>query len=481
MLARLWPSVLSLGWLLIALAGAELLLALVAIGVSDGQARSFGFGATVSALIGTTAVLATKGRAFTMGFRDAVILTVAAWFVLPILAAIPLLVGLEVTFVDAFFEMVSGITTTGSTVLVGLDSLPPSLLLWRSLLQWLGGFGIIALALVILPFLRIGGMQLLRLESTDRSEKAFPRVSVVARTVGEIYVALTAACFATYLVLGMTPFDAINHAFTTIPTGGFSTHDASFGYFESPALRWAAVVFMIAGAIPFLAYLRLLRRGELRERFDTQVRAMLLILVVIVIGLAVYLKSSQGFGVGSALTEAAFNVVSIVTTTGYASSDYMQWGNFAVTLFFMIMFVGGCSGSTSGGVKIMRFQIMGSTIVQQVRRLIYPHVVSSVRFGSQMINSDQIVSIGIFVTAYVGLVIVGTLVLSLTGLDFISASSGAAQAVGNVGPGLGPIIGPAGNFSTLDDLQKVVLAVAMVVGRLEILSVLVLLAPSFYR
>ncbi len=482
MLPRLWPAVLSLGWIVLAMAVAELVMAAVALAADDGEAPAFAIGAAISALAGGGAVLATKGRPFQLNFRDAVILTVAAWLVLPVFAALPfLLEPVALSPVDAFFEMVSAITTTGSTVMTGLDSRPTSLLLWRSTVQWLGGFGIIGLAIVILPFLKIGGMQLLRLEFSDRSDKALPRVKMVAQTIGQIYLGLTVLCFVVYLALGMTPFDALNHAFTTVCTGGLSTHDASFGHFDGAALRWAGIVFMIASSIPFLAYLRLVGRGRAGGRRDPQVIAFLVLIAVVAGGVALYLRLNDTYDTGSAITEATFNVVSVITTTGYASTDYTLWGGFPVFVFLLITFIGGCTGSTSGGIKVMRFQVIASALLQQLRRTIYPHRVQPVRFDGRTVADEQVASVLVFVCLYLGLVLAGSLLLSLTGLDTMTAVSGAAQAVGNVGLGLGPIIGPAGNYSSLADGQKLILAASMVLGRLEILSVLVLFAPSFYR
>lgn len=483
MLPRLWPAVHSLGWIVLTLAAAEAIMAGVAYGGDDGEGSSFAIGAAISLLAGGAAVMTTKGRRFELTFRDAVILTVGAWVVVPVFAAIPfLLQPVDLSLVDAFFEMVSAVTTTGSTIMVGLDDQPPSLLLWRSTVQWLGGFGIIGLALIILPFLKIGGMQLFRMEFSDRGDKALPRVRQVARALGQIYLGLTAACFVVYLLLGMTPFDALNHAMTTVCTGGMSTHDMSFGYFESAALHWTAIIFMIAGAIPFMAYLRIVGRGTLRERIEPQIPVLLGIIAGVAALLSIYLLATgQTTDAGEAVTRATFNVVSIVTTTGYASADYMLWGEFAILVFFIITFVGGSSGSTSGGLKIMRFQIVWATIVQQIRRLIHPHAVQPIRFGGRTVGDDQILSVAVFVVAFFGLVAVGALLLSLTGLDFLTAASGAAQAAANVGPGLGPIIGPAGNFSTLSDVQKLILCALMILGRLEILSVLVLFSSRFYR
>jgi len=464
------------------MAAAEAVMAGVALAADDGLAGSFAAGAAITALVGGGAVLANKGRAFEFSFRDAVILTVSAWFVLPLFAAIPLLFEpASITPVDAYFEMVSAITTTGSTVLVGLDDMPASLLLWRSTMQWLGGFGIIGLAIVILPFLKIGGMQLFRLESSDTGEKYLPRIRATAQLLGQIYLGLTALCFAAYLFLGMTPFDALNHAFTTVCTGGFSTHDASFGYFESPALRWTAVVFMLAGAIPFLAYLRIVSRGRLRERVEPQVVVFLLVAAAAVLVIFLWLTLSGQMGVGEALTDAAFNVVSVITTTGYASTDFALWGSFAAIAFFLFMFVGGCTGSTSGGIKILRYQILAATVFQHVRQTIYPHIVQPVRYGGRTIGNDQIASVGVFVFLYFATFGVVAIVFAVSGLDTMTSLSAAASAIGNIGPGLGPDIGPAGTFNGFNELQKLVFSFTMILGRLEILSVLVLLTPSFYR
>ncbi len=482
MLPRLWPAVLSLGWTILAMAAAEALMAVVAFAAGDGLEGSFLIGAGIAAVIGGGMVLTNKGRRFEMSFRDAVLFTVSAWFVLPVFAAVPLLIdpiGLDP--VDALFEMTSAITTTGSTVLTGLDSMPDSLLLWRSTLQWFGGFGIIGLAIVVLPFLKIGGMQLFRLESSDSGEKYLPRIRQVAAAVGEIYLVLTIVCFATYVLLGMDAFDALNHAFTTVCTGGFSTHDASFGHFQDPALRWAAIVFMIGGAIPFMTYLRLIGRGRLRERIEPQVMVFLVIVLVAGIVVVTWLTASEIYPFGEALTEGAFNTVAIITTTGYATADYSAWGAFAAVLFFIFMFLGGCTGSTTGGIKMLRYQIMGSTIVQHVRQTLYPHIVQPIRYQGRAIPNEQVVSVGVFIFLYFATFAAVAIFFSMTGLDSMTAFSAAASAVGNIGPGLGAEIGPAETYAGFTDLQKLVFTFTMVLGRLEILGVLVLLAPSFYR
>ena len=473
---------LTLGWILLAIAAGEGAMALFSAAAGDGHASVFAISATVTVMVAIGCILTTKGRAFELDFRDAALLTATSWFVVPAFAALPFIaepVGLSL--IDAYFEMVSGLTTTGSTVMTGLDSLPASVLLWRSTVQWIGGIGIIGVAIVILPFLKIGGMQLFRLESSDRSEKAMPQVRGIASAVGQIYLVLTVACFITYWLLGMSPFDALNHAFTTVPTAGFSTHDLSFRYFDSPAIEWAGVIFMVAGALPFLAYLKLMRGRTLYERLDPQVVALIVTLLVLVLLFAVWLHFAHALDASTALTKSAFNIVSIVTTSGFSSTNYVTWGAFASTLFFILTFVGGCTGSTAGSLKIFRFQVMFGIVAQHVRRIVHPHVVKPIRYGTRTVTDEQVSSVGTFVFLTFLAFAVLALFLGALGLDAETALSAAATAICNVGPGIGPLVGPAGNFSMLPDIAKLVLCVAMVMGRLEILGVLVLFLPSFYR
>lgn len=479
---RLWPAVLTLGWILLVIAAGQGVMALASIAGRDGHETEFAISAAITGLVAVGCILTTKGRPFELNFRDAALLTVIAWVVVPAFAALPFVaepVGLSV--VDAYFEMVSGLTTTGSTVMTGLDETPGSVLLWRSTVQWIGGIGIIGVAIVILPFLNIGGMQLFRLESSDRSEKSMPRVRGIATAVGQIYLLLTCACFVTYWMLGMSPFDALNHAFTTIPTAGFSTHDLSFRYFDSPAIEWAGMVFMVAGALPFLAYIRMVHGGTLSERIDPQVTALLGTLVVLVLLFAIWLHFAHGMDAGTAVTKAGFNIISIVTTSGFSSTDYIGWGPFAAAVFFILTFVGGCTGSTAGSLKIFRFQVMSGLVAQHIRRVAHPNVVTPIRFGARTVTDDQVASVGTFV--FLTFLAFGLLALFLSwlGLDPETSLSAAATAICNVGPGIGPVVGPAGTFASLPDSAKLVLCLAMIMGRLEILGVLVLFLPSFYR
>jgi trk system potassium uptake protein TrkH len=482
LLPKVWPAVLALGWICLAVGAAQVVMMLFSFAVSDGMEEVFAATAAITIVFGGACVLTTSGRHFELRFRDAVLLTVISWFVVPAFGGLPLLAEpADLSVVDAYFEFVSGMTTTGSTVMTGLDTMPPSILLWRSTGQWIGGIGIIGLAIVILPFLKVGGMALFRLESSDRSDKGMPRTREIAAAVGRVYVVLTLACFMTYWLLGMSAFDALNHALTTLPTAGFSTHDSSFGYFDSPSIEWAGAIFMFLGGLPFLAYLQFAKPGSIWERIEPQIPTYFVIVATFILVFATWLAVAHDLPFGTALTKTAFNTVSVVTTTGFASIDYLQWGAFAAAWFFMLTFVGGCAGSTAGGPKIFRYQVTFRMIGQHIRRTIYPHGIAPLRYGKRTISDEQLRSVGAFMFLYFASVVVAAILLTLTGLDVATALSGAATAVGNVGAGIGPIIGPAGNFSTLPDTAKLVLTVAMVMGRLEILSLLLLLMPSFYR
>lgn len=457
-------------------------MALVSLSAHDGLAGVFAVNAGITIMFAGACVLTTKGRPFELRFRDAALLTVVSWFVVPLFGALPLMAApTNLNLLDAYFESVSGLTTTGSTVLTGLDSMPPSILLWRSTLQWIGGIGIVGLAIVILPFLKIGGMQLFRLESSDRSQDVVPRVRSVASAVGRIYLAITVACFLSYWALGMTPFDALNHAFTTVCTGGYSTHDTSFGWFASDRLNWASVVFMTAGSLPFLAYVRVFRRGRLSERIDPQVVAYFAIAGVLSALLALWLMLQPGHGGFKAVTNAAFTVVSIMTTTGFGSSDFVAWGTFAAVFIFMVSFVGGCTGSTAGAIKVFRLQIMARVVIQHIRQALHPHVVSRLRYARRAVTEEETASVGTFVFLYLFTFAIVSVLVGFTGVDAATAMSATAATLGNVGPGITAAIGPAGNFAHMPELAKALLTIAMIVGRLEILGVMILFLPSFYR
>lgn len=480
------PIIHVIGLLLIALA-VIMLIPLLAEEVIEGHANAFfEEGVVVSGVFGALLVLASRDNAeFSLDVKQAFLMTACCWIVLPVFAAIPLVgitgkSGAALSFTDAVFETVSGITTTGSTVISGLDGLHPGFLLWRSLLNWIGGIGIIVMAIVMLPFLRIGGMQLFRSESSDRSEKIVPKSAEMVKWIIWTYIGLTVACAIGYGIAGMSAFDAINHAMATLATGGFSTHDASFGAFGTAA-RWVAIVFMIAGGLPFILYIKLLRGRKRALRDDPQVRTFLVFLIVVSLLGAVVLSQDAGLEFGTALTEVAFSVVSIVTTTGFASSDYTAWGTGAVAAFFILTFVGGCAGSTSGAIKIYRFQVLWITLRHQLQRLTSPHRVIPLQYKGARMAEDLPLSVLAFMAAFFASIAVVTTLLALMGIDFVTAISASATAITNVGPGLGPIVGPSGNFANLPDAAKWILSFAMLLGRLEIFTLLMLFDPHFWR
>ena len=475
------PVARVLGLMICALAAVMLIPAAVDAAYENPDWTAFVESAAVTGFIGGAIVLATQnGRAFELSLRQAFLLTVASWLTVTAFSALPFL-GLGLDYTDAFFEAISGITTTGSTVITGLDGLPPGILLWRSLLQWIGGLGIIVMAIVILPFLRVGGMQLFYTESSERSEKVVPSAFHLSAWIVTIYLVLTAACALLYGAEEMSAFDAINHAMATLSTGGYSTHDASFAYFQKPATQWTATVFMLAGALPFVTYIRFVK-GERRAFWrDPQVRGLLRFLTLAALAMAAWLWTTRDIAFLDALRLTAFNITSVVTTTGFASDDYSAWGPLAVAAFLMFTFVGGCTGSTSGAIKIYRHQVLWLTVRSQLLRLASPHRVVLLRYGSRKGPPDVPASVLAFIAVFMATVAVFTIALAGMGLDLETAFSASAAAITNVGPGLGPIVGPAGNFAVLPDAAKWVLSVAMLLGRLEIFGVLILFDPQFWR
>ncbi|WP_070095615.1 TrkH family potassium uptake protein [Pseudomonas sp. NBRC 111139] len=413
--------------------------------------------------------------------RDMYLLTTASWVVVCAFAALPMVFIRHISYTDAFFETMSGITTTGSTVLTGLDSASPGLLIWRSLLHWLGGIGFIGMAVAVLPLLRVGGMRLFQTESSDWSDKVTPRSHVAAKMILVIYLGLTAFATLALWVAGMTPFEAINHSMSLISTGGFSTSDASLGHWTQPAVHWVAVVIMILGSLPFTLYVATLRGHRRALIKDHQVQGFLGFLVVAWILVGSWLCWHSGLSWWDALRIVAVNVTSVVTTTGIAVGDYTLWGSFSVLLFFYLTFIGGCSGSTAGGLKIFRFQVAASLLISSLKQLIHPRATISKKYNGHPIDEEIVRSLLTFSFFFSITIAVIALLLSLIGLDWTTALSAAATAVCNVGPGLGTVIGPAGNFASLPDSAKWLLTLGMLLGRLEILTVLVLVAPAFWR
>lgn len=455
----------------------------MAVDFADGHSsgRVFAVSALVTLFVGVLMVLfAYDQRRVRTGLREAFLLTALCWTLVSIFAAIPF-VGLGLPAADAVFESVSALTTTGATVITNLDKQPRGILLWRALLQGIGGLGIIVVAILILPFLRIGGMQLFQTESSDRSEKIVPRARQLVGSIVGVFIGLLLACIVMYMFLGMTPFDAICHALTTVSTGGFSTHDQSFAYYKSIPLHWAAVIFMICGALPFVLYIKAMRGDRKALWRDAQVRGFISLLVTSSVVITIWLVAARGWHVTDAFTIATFNVVSVVTTTGFTSGDYASWGPFAVGVFFLLLFVGGCSGSTSGGIKIYRLQVASLLTRSHLLHLISPHRVVTLLYNGRRLPEDVPFSVVAFFAVYMATIGFFTLVLCAMGLDLVTALSSAATAVSNVGPGLGHIVGPAGTFADLPTGAKWVLSCAMLLGRLELFTVLVLFRPEFWR
>lgn len=471
-----------IGIVLISLAVSMLIPAAVDALVGNPDATTFTLAAAGTFFVGGSLMLAFRGMPISLDRRGAFVLTVGVWVTTSAFAAIPfLLSSLKLNYTDAFFEAISGLTTTGSTILTGLEALPPGILLWRGILQWLGGIGIIAMAIAILPFLSVGGMQLYRLESSERSEKLLPRPAQVARGIVAAYLLLSLACAILYWMAGMSGFDAIIHAMTTLSTGGYSTYDSSIYHFASPTIEWIGVLFMGLGSLPFILYLRCLR-GDVGALWrDQQVRGFLRFLAVVIFLFTLWLWIKSPFPFLEALRLVAFNVVSIVSTTGFVSTDYQQWVQGTETLFLLLTVIGGCTGSTSGALKFFRLHVLSLLVRRYVRDLLYPHAVSHLTYNAKPVSTEVAASVAAFFFVFIMSLAGLTLALSTFGLDLMTSLSGAATALSNVGPGLGRIIGPAGNFDTLPDPVKWLLSFGMLLGRLELFTVLIFIVPRFWR
>ena len=437
----------------------------------------FGESFILTGLLGGVSALASARKSHDLEPVHGFLLTASVWMTAALCGALPLALW-HLTPMDAFFEAMSGITTTGSTVMSGLDTTPHGILFWRALLQAAGGIGFVVTGVALLPILKVGGMQLFRTESSEQGEKELANAARFALATLAAYGGLMAVCFLLYLLGGMRFFDAVIHAMTTLSTGGYSNYDASFGHFQSPFLQYVATVFMALGGIPFAWYIRAILRGNTASE---QVSVMVKFLLGVTLVLTAWLVLVNGMPVEPAFRQVAFNVVSVVTTTGYASTDYTLWGPFAVAVFFGITAVGGCTGSTAGGAKMMRWIVFFRLSAAAVARIRSPHSVIVPRYEGMPIGPDVAAGVTTFFTLYFATVMVMAVALNMFGLDFLTALSGALTAVANVGPGVGTLIGPAGNFATLHDGAKLILAIGMYLGRLELMTVLVLLTPVFWR
>jgi trk system potassium uptake protein len=428
-------------------------------------------------------ILLTLGRTknFRLSVRDMFLITSLVWTVASAFAALPFVFINHISFTDAYFETMSGITTTGSTVLSGLDNMAPSVLLWRSILQWIGGVGFIVMAVAILPMLNVGGMKLFQTESSDKSDKTSPRAKTVAKNIVVVYLILTLLCCLGYILTGMDLFEAINHSFTTLSTGGYSTTDASMNHFSNGA-HWVATLFMFLGGLPFLLFVVALKKRSPKVIFnDAQVKGFFILFLSSSTIVALWLNLHNGYPILDAFRVSMFNIVSVVTTTGFGLDDFTAWGALPTTIFAFLMIAGACSGSTAGGIKIFRFQIAFALLKKQMMRLVHPSGVFVQRYNQRPVNDDIINSVVAFAFTFLITIIVIAIILSAMGIDPVTSISGAATAVANVGPGMGDIIGPKGNFAPLPDLAKWVLSIGMLMGRLEIMTIIVLFFPAFWR
>ena len=451
--------------------------------IYDEKSNTFLSSASVTAFVGTLLILTNLEENKKLNLQQAFLLTTLSWLSIAIFGCLPFLFSnLDLSFVDAFFESMSGITTTGSTVITNLDDVSKSILIWRAILQWLGGIGVIVMAITILPLLNVGGMQLFRMESSDTTEKILPKTREITLIISIIYLALTFACGISYWTAGMNIFDSIAHSMTTIATGGFSTYSDSIGYFKNPKIEIISIIFIVLGSIPFIAYLKFVKGDKKVFLKDTQIKGLVYILIISVLLMFLYLMlSNNDYSFAENLRISTFNVVSILSGTGYVTTDFSLWGKFPLVFFLFLMFVGGCAGSTTCGIKIFRFQILGHFIINQIKKLVYPHGVFSTKYNNEKISNTFIYSIMTFVFLYFFIFFILAALLSINGLDFITAISGSASAISNVGPGLGDIIGPNGNFSDLPNFSKLSLSLGMLLGRLELFAVLVLFFPSFWK
>ncbi len=476
------PVIFINGILLIILAAAMGVPALVDAVSGDSDWRVFAISALVSLFIGGGMALGARpAEPQPLTIRQAFLLTATAWYLLSIFAALPFIFSeLNLSLADSFFEAASGFTTTGSTVIVGLDHAPKGILLWRALLVWLGGIGIIVLAVAIMPILRIGGMQLFKMESSDRSDKVKPRIAQVASAIIMVYVIFTVLIAIALWLTGMTVFEAICHSFAVLGTGGFSTSDQSMAKWGA-ATHWVAIVGMLLGGMPFALFVTPWKHNRWPFLHDSQVRWFLNFVGFFSLLLAFWQWAVNDMEAGEALTHATFNVISVVTTSGFASSDYNSWGGFAQAVFFILIFIGGCTGSTSGGVKIYRWEVLFKLAAVHIKRLLHPHGIFVVDFNRRPIPQNILDSVLGFVAVFFLTFALFALILTVAGMDLISAISGSAQALANVGPGLGPIIGPAGNYQNVPELAKWIMAFEMILGRLELFTVIVLFTRSFWR
>jgi len=443
---------------------------------------SFISASLITIIFGTLFLLSNPDQDKKLNLQHAVVLTALAWISVAIFGSLPFIFSdLNLSITDSFFESMSGITTTGSTIITDLNSTPKAILLWRAILQWLGGIGIIVMAITLMPLMNVGGMQLLKISSTDGSEKILPKTKEISIRLIIIYITLTFLCALFYKIFGMKFFDSLTHSMTTIATGGFSNYNDSIGHFNNFKIEMTSMIFIILGSIPFIAYIKYLSGTKNIFITDTQIKSFIKIIFFSILILFLYLVIFNKSFSEISLRSISFNVISILTGTGYVTQNFDSWGNFPLIYFLILMFIGGCAGSTTCGIKIFRVQILYLFIKNQLKKIIYPRGIFIIKYDNNNVNEKFMASIISFIYLYIVIFFVIAALLSLSGLDFTTSISGAATSISNVGPGLGELIGPNGNFSQLPDFSKWVLSFGMILGRLELFAILVLFLPSFWQ
>ncbi len=471
-----------IGILLVVL-GVSMLAPYVMQLIYNENSHSFISSSFVTIFIGILFILANLEKEFKLNLKQTFLFSTLAWLMVAIFGSLPFVLSpKEFTFSEAFFESMSGITTTGATIITDLDSSPKSILLWRAIMQWLGGIGIVVMAITILPLLKVGGMQLFKMEGPDSTEKILPRTIEVATIIISTYLALTVLCSIFYWLFGMSIFDSISHSMTTIATGGFSTHNDSIGFFKNPNIEIIASIFIVLGSVPFISYLKFVKGNKKIFFQDVQIRGLIYLLLISVIIMFLYLVFiNYESNLFEKIRISSFNVISILSGTGYVTDDFGLWGKFSLIFFLFLMFIGGCAGSTACGIKIFRLQMLFIFLKNQIKKLISPNSIIITKYNNQKISDDFMNSVIVFIFSFLFIFFIIAMLLSISGVDFLTAISGSASAISNVGPGLGEMIGPNGNYKEIPDLSKWILSMGMLLGRLELFAVLVLFFPSFWR
>ncbi len=479
----MWQPIFMINGCLVGIMGLLMLVpAFFVFYENQGKWSPFFGSSLILIFIGFLMYLSNRVEIKKITLQQGYLLTVCTWFSLTFLAMLPfVLSGATLNFADALFEAASGISTTGATIMADVESQSRSILLWRSMLNAMGGVGVVIFAVAMLPFLGIGGMQIFHRENSDINDKILPKFSYIAKEIILIYVSLGVLCTVCLYLSGMSWFDAVNHAMTSVATGGFSTKNASIGSFDSLQIEVVLSIFMILGAIPMTFYIILVQHRDFHSLRSEQVIFFLKTLVFYILGTTLWLYFSGKYDFAGALRYSSFNIISIVTTTGYASTDYMLWGNLAYTLFIIFALTGGCTGSTSGSVKIFRWQVIIAYLQKSLRTAIEPNRVLPIKVGNINIDNGIVASVIFFMSAYIFCLLILTVLVAVTGVDFATAVGSVVACITNSGPGIGEVVGPAGNFSSLPDFAKYVLSFAMLLGRLDILTVLVVFTRSFWR